>query len=331
MAISTISNSAAQCIQRAWKQSRTGLTLLTKYKEALYRVPHKEFYDLWRFQLQPMLRKGSSNTNRQLAVEGAVKSFYEGRSAYQKEVTLPICSAVGSVDDLPRYTVRKGPLPLDVSRTKNSMIYFTSDAKKQWLRMRKVSSLTQKELDSFTQGINAKTDLISWDFLIRGCFSRAAAVADLLECCGILRENIRWQFAMIPQIQRNDGFINAWTFHVAPIVKTEAGWRIVDPGFSPFRSLIFADWLKWQRKTTLFQHPPIPDKGFLNPKDGTLEFSYDPNKGVTFALPSTLFLAKHERNTCTIAPFTDKNKDTCLKKLAAYRCSVEQEWMNIRV
>jgi hypothetical protein len=176
------------------------------------------------------------------------------------------------------------------------------------------------------------TDLMSWDSITSGCFSRAVVSADVLALCGVPRECMSWQFNIVPQAYRQDGFMAKWTFHVALRVNLKNGTsHIVDPGFSPFRAMEFADWRKLQYKPGLKTPPEIIDKGLYDPKKEGSTLSYDPKKGLSFSLPCTMHMAKHVLGKIEIGDFTNKNKEICLTKLASYRSRTEKSWMMLRV
>lgn len=238
-------NTAATSIQRAWRSTRAGITLLRQYKHEITALPHKKFQDVWERAFALNLETGLELPRRRETVKQMLQDLKIARQEYHMAKSVPFCTSLNGSSAIPHHRlVSESELPR--GSRKIGHIALSPEADLQYRRM-KTGSFTKQTFQAFFAELCQLEDLFPWDYSEDGCNERARLMVDLLRLRKIPLKNIRLQYICIPENSRSSYF--SWNYHVAPLVELADGSKwIIDPSICRTNPLSVQTWINIQKR-----------------------------------------------------------------------------------
>lgn len=176
----------ARRIQRAWRNSLSGIDLLRYDVVDICAMLPSTFYKFSSRWLASRLRQGCHNPSRHEEVSKAITEFGKERHKFQSSIMFPICTALGSDGLLPQVHLVMDPDVTPIhKRIFGGSTYLTPEIFEQYLKMPKSLPKSQEQLDVLVQELCKLTDIIPWSYLKDGCYARAQLTSDFLRLCGM--------------------------------------------------------------------------------------------------------------------------------------------------
>lgn len=325
---------AAHKIQKAWRNSRSGIDFVEKDRSLLSSFSFQKFKTVCT-KIIPSLRRGSSNLRRQIALTSALCKL-QIRRGMEDQFKMPVCDLPKEGKLLPSCQLVDRAELGRYQRLRKGSVFVSPETQQSIDRMNKNVVLTREKLDLLVQALYREHDFIPWDYTYDGCYARAQGTIDFMILSGVPEDRIKKQYAIIsPEIRvivfDEEGEENRWSYHVAPIVKVDDGSQwIIDPVLCCDKALNCQEWVNLQ-KTHSHICTDTLDLGHL-PLNGRKIRKY------LFTLTQLSFLfttdisdyseVNNEKVTCIVIKALDEeSRDWELHKLNEYRYWVENRFI----
>lgn len=320
-------NAAASRIQKGWRQSNIGLSILQNYRTQLVRLPHQKFQHVWRSSLKPLLEMGTANKRRFEKVQHEVRELKELRLKYQKRLCIPLCTSV-SRQCAPRFRMIAKE-QIDPSYRRVGHCFLTPKAYAQHMKIPKYTLKSKADLDDFVSTMSQLSELFIRQYKVDGCGPKASLMCDILAIAGISRKYIAKQVARVPKHLRAKGPASQWSYHIAPLIKLANGTSWV---LEPEKALSLKDWIARQIKPLSPNDTSsrLVDKGVIRPNAaGQADVNFPDDHCLTFTTGADMHVKDINENQRKI--HLDMNGDyvtASLKMLTDQRLLLEQAWLS---
>lgn len=313
---------AARCIQRNWRNSRSGIDLLQKDRKPLSHLSYENLRTLYRTSLKHNMSKGIQLPGRIDTAKKTIVSFHNLRKCVQKNDYVVICTSIRN--SLPACKiVHKSEISDKYRRV--GEIYLSPEAIQDFSAMRAGAPRTREELDRIVQTLAKLVHIVPYGYSKDGCYARARFAVDFMKLCGFHRTNMGKQYVFIPEKFRVAG--KNWVYHVAPVVRLIDGssW-IIDPALFTKRAVSVREWIDKQMEDPKAKML-ILNKGYIHPnREGYKPAYYLRNICLTFTTgPYTVIQDIDQKARTFTIDFKASDEEEAFAVLSEYRVKIETQ------